>query len=396
MEIEALTADLASAVAETKTAAKTVTETKANVDAMSARVAAIEEKSTMDAETLNRLGEIIDGHDKRLSRIGGPGVRTSSLTSPEAKAFCNFVATGAKMEMKDIQEAVGADGGVAVPLDISGVIQNQLLEVNPLRRLAYNVTASSPNFRHLINIRGATSQWGGEIDTRLDTDTPQFAQVEPELAEHYALATITAWAARDILNGGAEAFLRDNIVAEFARAEAEKFVNGSGLKEPFGILSAPVSTADDATRPLGTWKTVPSGDAATITPDGLLNTVYDLQASYRRGATWLMNSMTAGVIRKLKDVDGRFLWADGLALGQPPALLGYPVEIVEEFPDIAAAATPIGFGNVSAGYMVVDLTQMWTIRDEVTRPGWIRVYLGRRLGATVTDTKALRLIAIAA
>jgi hypothetical protein len=35
----------------------------------------------------------------------------------------------------------------------------------------------------------------------------------------------------------------------------------------------------------------------------------------------------AGAMRKLKDGDGRHLWAESLAPGQPPVLLGYPVTI---------------------------------------------------------------------
>lgn len=36
--------------------------------------------------------------------------------------------------------------------------------------------------------------------------------------------------------------------------------------------------------------------------------VYGLKASYRVNGRWIMNSKTAGTIRKLKDGDGRMVW----------------------------------------------------------------------------------------
>lgn len=133
---------------------------------------------------------------------------------------------------------------------------------------------------------------------------------------------------------------------------------------------------------------------AQAAPDALIDAVYDLQAGYRRGASWLMNSATAGMVRKLKDVDGRYIWTDSLILGQPATLLGYPVEIAEEMPDVEAGSTPIAFGNFRRGYLIADLQTLYVVRDEVTKPGWIKLYCFRRLGAAPTDTKAIRLIEV--
>ena len=43
-----------------------------------------------------------------------------------------------------------------------------------------------------------------------------------------------------------------------------------------------------------------------------------------------MSSKTAGIVRKLKDLDGRFLWSDGMTQGQPARLMGYPVLVAED------------------------------------------------------------------
>ena len=98
----------------------------------------------------------------------------------------------------------------------------------------------------------------------------------------------------------------------------------------------------------GTLGYVVSGAAAGLgTGDALIDLVYALAAPYRAGASFVMNSRTAGAVRKLKDADGRHLWSDGFAAGEPARLLGYPVLIAEDMPDIAADAFPVAFGDFS-------------------------------------------------
>ena len=76
------------------------------------------------------------------------------------------------------------------------------------------------------------------------------------------------------------------------------------MKQPRGILTAPVSADADGTRAYGTLQAVNSGDAATIKADGLINLQYSLKPEYRANACWLMNSATLAVVRRLKDSTG--------------------------------------------------------------------------------------------
>jgi HK97 family phage major capsid protein len=77
-----------------------------------------------------------------------------------------------------------------------------------------------------------------------------------------------------------------------------------------------------------------------------------------------MRSSTLGVVRKLKDTTGQYLWAPGLVPGQPDQLLGYPVY---ENPDIAAIGTAsksVAFGNFSNGYYVRQVRGIDVARDD--------------------------------
>lgn len=388
-----LAAELGAAANEMKSAATLVAGMKTQIEALTERFGTLEQAQTKGAEDVDKLANYMTDLEKKANIAGNSG-RNKSFAPESFKQFAAYISSGTPMETKTISEQIEAAGRAALPLHINEFVQDQLTEINPMRRLSYVAQAESSNFRHLVNVKGATSRWGREVDTRLATDTPQLEKVEPVAFEHFAYAEITQWAARDLFNGRAEGWLRENIIEEFARSEAEKFITGDGVDEPFGMLTAPHNTDPDSTRAFGTWRSIASGDALAITPDALIDAVYDLQASYRRGASWLMNSATAGMVRKLKDADGRYIWTDSLILGQPATLLGYPVEIAEEMPDVEAGSTPIAFGNFRRGYLIADLQTLYIVRDEVTKPGWIKLYCFRRLGAAPTDTKAIRLIEV--
>jgi len=125
------------------------------------------------------------------------------------------------------------------------------------------------------------------------------------------------------------------------------------VNKPFGLLQyVDGGTADD--RHPGDNLAVVETATATIAADELVDFLYLLPAPYRAGATWLMNSSTAARLAKLKDGDGNYLWREAFTAGQPAALLGYPVEIDEGMPSVAAGALAIAFGNFARGYLIND------------------------------------------
>jgi HK97 family phage major capsid protein len=161
-------------------------------------------------------------------------------------------------------------------------------------------------------------------------------------------------------------------------------------------LNVAPQAAVDGSRTNNAFRYLPSGTAATLGADPaslLVNLLYDLKAGHRANAVWAMNSAVAAVIRTLKDSTGRFLWADGLALGQPASLLGYPVVICEAMPGIGANAHPIAFGNFDRGYILADNGALRvTVDDNVTTPGKVRWYIRKRVGGIPFDNEAVRFI----
>jgi HK97 family phage major capsid protein len=214
----------------------------------------------------------------------------------------------------------------------------------------------------------------------------------------YAYPQMTEWASDDIFFDVA-GWLAGEVAEQFAIAEGAAVISGNGSNKPTGMLNTtPVTTADNASplRAAAAYQYLASDltpGAQGILPDVLIDTVYTLNAMYRAGASWVMNSATAGAIRKLKDGEDRYLWADGLQEGQPARLLGYPVAIWEAMSDIGANNFPIAFGNFKRGYLLCDRTQIRiTVDANITTPGKIKFFVRRREGGAPKNNNAVKFI----
>lgn len=364
---------------------------------------AFDEVKDLFGNTLGEVKALADRLDQIETAANRPGAPFAKAHDPRdgAKAqMVNFLRTGHGLEEKQLQGNIGAQGGFAVPEQIDAMILDQLVNISPVRRVAQVVNTQSGDYAKLIGTRGTGSGWTTETGTRTETATPQLAKVRPSMGELYTYATVT----RHLLEDAAfdiEAWLIENVVTEFAMKEGAAFVAGDGLTKPMGFLSgdAPVATADES-RDFGVLQYVATGADGGFIANGPDNVLYDtiaaLKPGYRAGAVWMMNSSTAAEVRKLRDSDGRSLWADSLAEAQPSRLLGYEVVIAEDMPNIGSNALAIAFGNFQRGYLIADRAGMTMIRDEITTPGFVKLYAARRIGGTVADSAAIKLVKFSA
>lgn len=171
-------------------------------------------------------------------------------------------------------------------------------------------------------------------------------------------------------------------------------LSGDGTNKPKGFLThARAANATATNVQIGTIASGATGDFAATNPtNALIDLVYALGAQYRANATFVMNSKTAAAVRKMRDTDGRFLWADSLAMGQPPQLLGYPVLLCEDMPDIANGSASIAFGDFKSGYTIVERPDLRVLRDPFSAKPHVLFYATKRVGGGVTDARAIKLM----
>src|SRR5690606_734816 len=158
-------------------------------------------------------------------------------------------------------------------------------------------------------------------------------------------------------------WIAQEVESAFAAQESAAFVTGDGSKKPKGFLHG-AKVAEDAWSwgKIGYVATGEDGDFSA-TADELIELVYALKAGYRQNARFVFNRRTQAALRKLKDVDGRYLWMPPAEAGGDASLLGFPVTEAEDMPDIAADSFAVAFGDFRRGYLVVDRLGVRVLRD---------------------------------
>lgn len=342
--------------------------------------------------------------DRKTMTYGRPALSAAvDLDAPHKKAFNAYLRSGdddglrgLTLEGKALSTAVAADGGYLVDPQTADKIRSMLVSTSSLRAVANVVQVEATSFDVLIDRSEVGSGWATELASASETATPTIERISIRLHELSAMPK----SSQRLLDDSAfdvEGWLAGKIATRFIRAEASAFINGDGVDKPKGIL-LPAKVAD-ATWTWGSLGYVPTGaaaDFATTNPaDCIINLVYALGADYRANATFVMNSKTAGAVRKMKDADGRFLWSDGLAAGEPARLMGYAVLICEDMPDVGTNTYPIAFGDFAAGYTVAERPDLRILRDPFSAKPHVLFYATKRVGGDITDYAAIKLLKVA-
>jgi len=319
--------------------------------------------------------------------------------APHQKAFNAYVRSGdddglrgLELDGKSLSTAVNSDGGYLVDPVTSEGVKSVLNATASIRSIASVVNVEATSYDVLVDHSDVGSGWATETSSLTETDTPTIDRITIPLHELSALPK----ASQRLLDDSAfdiEGWLAGRIADRFSRAEAASFINGDGVDKPKGFLAH--SAVHNTAWTWGSLGYVATGYDANMSAEAIIELVYALGASYRANASFVMNSKTAGLVRKLKDNDGRFLWSDGLAAGQPAVLMGYPVLIAEDMPDVTTGATAIAFGDFAAGYTVAERPDLRILRDPFSAKPHVLFYATKRVGGDVSDFAAIKLLKFA-
>lgn len=366
------------------------------------------------AEQLSaKFGEFKEQHEQRYSMIekeleelaklskrpgASGGERASDVKGKAAlRAYITKGDESGLMELQTKAMSVGvdADGGYAVPEYLDREVEKLEGNVSALVRLARTVNAEGPVYKKIVNLRGTSSGWVGETDARTETNTPKLAEIQIQVGELYANPKLTQRMIDDAMFD-ADGFVTGEISEEFSDQLGAALFNGDGVNKPKGVLSQTITNEKDGVRAFGTLQAVVTGAAMVVTFDDLKNLKSALRAKYRNGAAWVMNDTTALVLSKIKDANGDYIWRDSVSESEPDTLFGYPVEIDENAPDIAAGSYPVIFGNFQRGYYIARRKGIRLLRDPFTSKPYVNFYATERVGGDVVNSEAIKLLQVAA
>lgn len=338
---------------------------KTHVDEKLEEVRTSGEASTFAKEAVEKVDAdltcLTEKYDELVKRSQRPaaGKGATDLTEEqelEMRAFNKYIRFGfgetgrAAMdqdEVRALSSSSDKDGGFLVPVtfesDIITLAHNEA-EIRPL----CNVAPTGRDAVQLAALAKPITAWG----TRNLAVTPQDIAVGGERIEIWDLKALTLIANNTLDDAEADVWaeLRDQFGMVVAEDEDNAFSSAAGDKMPQGIIS-------DARVQANFFNTgVPNAlnDGTNNGVDSLITMLHSLKKTYRRNATWAMNSTTEGVVRTFKDSQGQYLWQPPVIPGNPALLLGRPLVNPESMPDVAANSLSIALGDFRKGYKIRD------------------------------------------
>lgn len=248
----------------------------------------------------------------------------------ETRAFENYIR--GKVIHQRTGELAPSNNGKIIPTTIAKKIIEMVYDICP-------VLERSEKY----NVKGKLSiPYYDESDTQI---TVAFASEFEDLASHtgnfttidlsYYLAGALVKVSRTLVNN-VEFDIVGYIVKRMAYAISrflEKNLLGFGGGSVAGLSGATnvKTTADDE----------------TITGDELIELQGSIKDIYQDQAIWIMSPKTRDAIRTLKDDVGRYLLNDDISAPFGKTLLGKPVYVSDNMPDITADTVAIYYGDLS-------------------------------------------------
>lgn len=297
------------------------------------------------AELLERVAR----KERVVDDLAQPGIRIDARGKIQPRVSRDlseyFVRVFKGTNVRELSEAVGADGGFLVPTERIPELVDLITNYGAYRRDALVVPMASNSQIWPSLAAGVNVYWIAENNAAVES-FPTFANVQMDAKTLVGLSHVSAQLLED-----ATPDLGQLLVDLFARAIAQEedhqgFAGtGAGADPFYGVLNVAGTNS--------VVKAATQTTFASITADDLLALQGAVASNLLTGAKYYMHRSIFDTIRKLKDTQNNYIWAPPTSEG-PGTIWGYPFELVEVMPNLAATAvsTPfVIFGNMRNAYL---------------------------------------------
>lgn len=283
----------------------------------------------------------------------------------------------------------GSAGGFAVPFELDPtVLGTSNGAVNPMRQISRVENITVDEWRG-VSSAGITTAYAAEA-TEASDNAPTLVQPTVSTEKAQAFIPYSIEIGMDWASLGAE--VGRMLVESKDELEADKFINGSGTNEPFGVLTGTPNTINAAT----------GADAFTLA--NLFALAGALPPRYRPRGRYIGDLAILNRVRQFETSGGSIsgVWVEGLAAATPGTegaaglLLGKPAHEASAMPDAATTGNKFLLYGDFGRYLIVDrvgltMENIQHLFGANQRPtGQRGIYAFWRNGAKVLDANAFR------
>ena len=294
-----------------------------------------------------------------------PETATAKPPDEAKRAFQKFLRNGYAAMTEREQRALQMDSDIAggflvAPQDFVARLIEFVKDFVYLRQLGtvMSVTSAESLGVPSLDADPADSNWTAEIATGAEDSAMLIGK--RELRPHPLAKRIKI--SNKLIRASTmdpEALVIDRLGYKFAITMEKAYLNGNGAEQPLGLFTAS-NLGIDTSRDVGAGVNT----TTSIQADGLIAAKFALKAAYwdRPSTAWLFSRQAVSQIRRLKDANGQYLWAPGVAgvrvgdvaAGIPNTIVDTPYHISEYVPNTFTTGLYVGLIGDLSFYWIVD------------------------------------------
>ena len=260
----------------------------------------------------------------------------------ETRAFAAHIRElyGQMNTRDDLKPLTKGANGAVVPQTFANKIIRKVYDICPIAERAtkytYNGTLNIPYYTeddtNFINV----GFQGAEFAT-IEANSGKFTSIS--LTDFVAGALVLI--SRQLINASdfdLVGYVIDQMAYSVKRFLERVLINGSGA------ITGQTGTVQGLT---GVTLTVNTASSNAITTNDLIDLQDKVKDEFQEGAIWIMSPATRTALRKLKDNMGRYLLNENVANAFGRELLGKPVFVSDNMPNMEAGKVAIYYGDLS-------------------------------------------------
>lgn len=258
--------------------------------------------------------------------------RACAKEKQETRAFENYIR--GKVDYNErANNLTEGDNGAVIPQTIANKIIAKVYDICPVLEKS-----------NKYNVKGTlTIPYYDEEDNAIQVAyQTEFQDVESSVGEFTSTITLSGYLAgalikisRSLINNSQfdiVGYVVDQMALHISRfIEHELLIGTEGKATGLSTLTNTVNTAS----------------ASAITADELIELQAKVKDVYQNNAVWIMSTKTRTALRQLKDSMGRYMLQDDISLPFGHSLLGKPVYVSDNMPEIGSGNTAIYYGDLS-------------------------------------------------
>ena len=287
-----------------------------------------------EATEFTRCETEIKEIDKKIEseeKIMSMKEQRSEVEIRESKQFCDYIR-GIIENRADANLTTGNNGAI-IPKSIAKKVVAMAYDMSTILSGATKYNTKGDLSIPVYGVDGSTdiSMAYAEEFAELESKAGKFTSVN--LGNFLAGALVKL---SKSLVGNTDIDLENTVVKLMAEAVAR-----------FQEKECLIGTSGKVAGLSGVTLSVNASSATAITAADLVKVKNAVKKRFRKGAKWIMSNDTLTAIELLKDGNDRLLFHDDMTGEFDGILLGYPVEVSDNMPEIASKATVIYFGDYS-------------------------------------------------